>query len=162
MKDDPRREKAFANSMKYMHVKQGLGVCTSQLLESHDWASVKTMVDVGGALGDVSADIARAHPHIKCIVQDLPGVISQAESKVPKDIAARLEFMPHDFLTPQPVVDADVYLLRWVLHDWADSRAMVILRSLVPTLKKGAYIILQEFVVPPAGMLPFYHEKMIR
>jgi len=36
----------------------------------------------------------------------------------------------HDFFTPQPILDASVFLLRVVLHDWPDSFARKILLRL--------------------------------
>ena len=36
----------------------------------------------------------------------------------------------HDFLTPQPVKDADVFVLRAILHDWSDKYCIQILRHL--------------------------------
>jgi hypothetical protein len=36
----------------------------------------------------------------------------------------------HDFFTPQPIVNASVFLLRVVLHDWSDSFARQILLRL--------------------------------
>ena len=36
----------------------------------------------------------------------------------------------HDFFTPQPVKDADIFLLRYILHDWSNSKAIEILKRL--------------------------------
>jgi hypothetical protein len=36
----------------------------------------------------------------------------------------------HDFFTPQPVKDADVFLLRYILHDWSNGKAIEILKRL--------------------------------
>jgi hypothetical protein len=36
----------------------------------------------------------------------------------------------HDFFTPQPILDASIFLLRVVLHDWPDSFARKILLRL--------------------------------
>ncbi|KAE8312818.1 hypothetical protein BDV41DRAFT_577250 [Aspergillus transmontanensis] len=35
-----------------------------------------TIVDLGGSHGDISTEIASRYPQIRCIVQDLPGMIA--------------------------------------------------------------------------------------
>jgi len=37
-----------------------------------------TFCDIGGGIGHVSLELAKAHPHLKVTVQDLPDVIDQA------------------------------------------------------------------------------------
>jgi hypothetical protein len=39
-------------------------------------------------------------------------------------------FQQHDFFSPQPVKDADVFLLRGIMHNWGSSYAIKILRQL--------------------------------
>lgn len=51
------------------------------------------------------------------------------------------------FLTPQPVHGADVYLLRWVMHDWSDKYCVKILQALVPALKKGARVLVNDICI---------------
>ena len=47
--------------------------------------------------------------------------------------------------------DADVYLLRMIIHDWADSDAMRILKALAEVLKEGSRIIIMDMVLPTPG-----------
>ena len=42
----------------------------------------------------------------------------------------RVTIQAHDFFTPQPVNDADIFLLRYILHDWPNSKAIEILKRL--------------------------------
>lgn len=70
---------------------------------------------------------------------------SSSASFLPADVASRITFQPHDFLsptTPQPPTNsASVYLFRWIFHNWSDTYAVRILRNLVPGLSKGARIV---------------------
>ncbi|KAL9119451.1 MAG: hypothetical protein Q9187_003998, partial [Circinaria calcarea] len=161
MKDHPRRRDAFSNVMSYVHSRQGIGYSLSHLLSSYNWASVGTIVDIGGGTGSTSADLARNYPSIRCIVQDLPDIVAQGREQVGSDVAGQITFMAHDFFLEQPVKDVDVYFLRWILHDWSDKKAISILKNLIPALKHGANIILQEFVIPEPGVLSFYYEKVL-
>ena len=162
MEDNPQRRDAFANVMKYVQSRPGIGFSPSHLLSSYNWGSVGTVVDIGGGTGDTSMVLAQNHPSIRCIVQDLPAIVSQGHKQLPSDLTQQVSFMEHDFFQEQPVKDADVYFLRWVLHDWSDKKAISILRNLIPALKPGANVVLQEFVIPEPGVLSSYHEKIIR
>lgn len=95
----------------------------NHLIDNFDFGSIGhgTIVDVGGSHGQVSIAIAQKYPDVKCIVQDLPDTITGLESQLPKDFQGRICGMEHDFFTPQPVEGADIYLFRWILHDWSDK-----------------------------------------
>ena len=66
----------------------------SLLLNNYPWADKQLVVDVGGSHGTVMINIAREFPHIKCVVQDLPDVVEEGKSKLPADVAGRVELMP--------------------------------------------------------------------
>jgi len=53
---------------------------------------------------------------------------NQYEPKAIQD--GQVTIQAHDFFTTQPVKDADIFLLRYILHDWLDSKAIKILRRL--------------------------------
>ena len=127
----------------------------------HDMA-VKTFVDVGGSHGSIDMALTRVLPGIHCIVQDAPQVISKAQPKLPAELVDRVEFMPYDFFTEQPIKGADVYFFRWIFHDWPDKYCIKILKNLIPALKHGARIIINEFIVPKPGEVPVYQEQLVR
>lgn len=58
----------------------------------------------------------------------------------------------HDFFTPQPVKNAGVFLLRYILHDWPDALAGTILGHLraaaLPTTKLVIIEKIQPFAAP--------------
>ncbi|KAJ7143715.1 hypothetical protein C8R44DRAFT_139056 [Mycena epipterygia] len=56
----------------------------------------------------------------------------------------------HDFFTPQPVVDAAVFLLRVVLHDWPDAFAQRILLRLREAAAPHTRLVLADFILPVA------------
>lgn len=53
--------------------------------------------------------------------------------------------MVHDFFTPQPVA-ADAYFFRMIFHDWSNKNCVRILRALVPVLRKGAKVLINDTV----------------
>jgi hypothetical protein len=53
----------------------------------------------------------------------------------------------------QPVEGADIYLLRWILHDWSDKYCIKILQNLIPALRKGTKIVINDICIPEPGQL---------
>jgi SAM-dependent methyltransferase len=133
------------------------------LPKAFDWASLGTgtVVDVGGSSGGVSILLAQEFENLQFVVQDLPEAIAEAAEKVPVKLRPRIKFMEHDFFTEQPVV-AEAYLLRAIFHNWPDHYCVKILQKLIPALKHGAMIIVNDGVVPEPGTLDLLAEKNIR
>ena len=80
--------------------------------ELGDGASV---CDVGGGIGNITLQLAKAYPTLKLKLQDLPERIVQAKNEVwPKECPEaikenRIQFEPIDFLTQSPVEGCNVY-----------------------------------------------------
>ena len=163
---DSSRAQRLGDAMRYFHTRPGLKI--SHVVNGYDWASVRqdgssecTVVDVGGSQGQLSIELAQRYAFIRCVVQDLPGTIEHA-SPVPSGLQGRVRFMEHDFFQEQPVVGAEVYLLRWILHDWSDDYAVKILQALVPALRSGSKVILNEICMPAVGSVSLRKERSIR
>lgn len=149
----PERGRRFGAAMRCYT--KGEGYDLRHLVEGYDWGSIDhpgaVVVDVGGGHGSVSQALARSTKDIRYVVQDLPGTIEQAKDELPPDgLEGRIEFKDHDFFTEQSVKEADVYLMRWILHDWSDGYCVKILRALVSALegKRESRIVLFEYVLP--------------
>lgn len=142
----------------------GPGLEASHILDGFEWATIGkgSVVDIGGSHGSLSIAIAQRHPNVSFVVQDRAAVAREGRAKLPSQLANRVSFMAHDFFNEQPIIDADVYLLRWILHDWSDKYAIRILRALKPALKDGAKIIVMEHVLPESGSVPAYQERGLR
>ena len=95
-------------------------------------------------------------------MQDLASTVDNAASSLPPELSDRVEFMPHDFFREQPVKGADVYLFRWIFHNWSDDYCIKILRSLTPSLKKGAIIVINDNVLPEPGTMGLWQEGRLR
>ena len=77
-----------------------------------------TVCDVAGGVGNISIQLAKAHPNLRLILQDLPERIQQAKDEVwpkecPEAIAeGRITFEPIDFFASSPVPGCNVYFVR--------------------------------------------------
>ncbi|KAL4915048.1 hypothetical protein BDW62DRAFT_219692 [Aspergillus aurantiobrunneus] len=60
------------------------------------------------------------------------------------------------------VVDADIYFFRWVFHGFADKYAVQVLRAMIPVLKEGARIVINDGVIPDPGTVPWMEYRSIR
>ena len=163
METHPAKAKRFAGAMSSFASYTGHG--PEYLARGYPWASLgnKTVVDVGGSEGKYSIALAQSFPQLKFIVQDLPAVVTAVNSKrpVPLGLEDRVTFMEHDMFTEQPV-SADVYMFRFVFHDWPDKYVVRILRQLIPALKSGARIIISDSILPEPNTLSELYERKIR
>ncbi|OOF90715.1 hypothetical protein ASPCADRAFT_211898 [Aspergillus carbonarius ITEM 5010] len=156
----PERERRFANTMVEMTSTEGYGV--HHLVDGYPWEEIQgTVVDVGGSTGHASIAISHKAPAAQFVVQDVEGVVEQGRSALPSALTERVTFQVHDFFTPQPV-SADVYLLRFILHDHPDAQAVKILQNLLPVMKKGSRVILNEGVLPEPLSLGRSEERIAR
>lgn len=97
------------------------------LLDPADWASVRTVVDVGGGTGALLAEVLKARPHVRGILVDLPRpVASSARSFEEAGVADRASAVAQSFFDPLPA-GADVYMMKNVLADWPDAEALALL-----------------------------------
>ena len=147
-----------------LYLQSAPGFEASQVIDSFDWKLLDngTVIDVGGSHGVVAIELARKFPSLRFVVQDRAEVIMECSHQVPKDVAHRVEFIAHDFFTEQPIKNADVYFFRCVFHNWADQACIKILKALIPALKVGARVLVQEILLPEPGTMSAYQERKLR
>lgn len=161
---------AFMRSRAVSHT----GSRAEYLLEAFDWKSLgdATVVDVslhlldtndpyrtdseqvGGSSGSTATMLATAYPALKLVVEDLPGPVNNARSRVldlSEDVRNRIKIVEYDFFTPQPVKGADVYLLRTILHDWPDADAIRILHGIIEAMRPASRLLIMDMVLPKPG-----------
>lgn len=155
----PQRAQRFGDAMTLFNSDQGFE--PSYLVDNYDFANIHTgtVVDVGGSHGSVSIEIVQKHPNLHCVVQDFAPVIEEGKRQLPSNLAKQISFMEHDFFNKQPVKGADVYFFRWIFHNWSDKYAIKILRNLIPALKKGARVIINEVCLPKQGAITALMER---
>lgn len=124
---------------------------------SYDFSGFQTLVDVGGGQGILLAAILHAHRHVRGILFDQPAVIAGARGAPrfqAEGVAGRFELVSGNFFESLPE-GADGYLLKNVLHDWEDERALVVLESCRRAMACCGRIVAAEMVVPPGDASHF-------
>ncbi len=107
-------------------------------------------VDVGGADGSLIRELMRNHPDMRGVVLDRPDVAPAALAAAGRDgLADRFDAVGGDFF--QEVPAADLYLLRYIVHDWNDEQAVRILTNCRRSLNEGGRVAVVELLVGPVG-----------
>jgi len=115
---------------------------------AYDFASLRTVVDVGGGNGALLIGILGAHPHLRGIVFDRPGAAERAAKQIAdRGLASRCEAVGGDFFADVPH-GADAYILKHVIHDWDDERAVAILASCHRAMPDTGKLLVVEGVYP--------------
>ncbi|KAJ4420448.1 hypothetical protein N0V82_004324 [Gnomoniopsis sp. IMI 355080] len=129
LSEHPEKAKYFYKAMRAFAQRPGLE--PKYVVDNYAWGTLpkgSTVVDVGGSHGIVAIELARAFPALQLVVQDLDEhIIKDADAQKPADVADRVRFMVHDFLTPQPL-RASVYFFRMIFHNWPDKYCVKILQ----------------------------------
>ncbi|WPH01313.1 O-methyltransferase-domain-containing protein [Acrodontium crateriforme] len=148
----PDRQARFFGAME--GVGKDPGHSLNHVVRGYPWASLgqASVVDVGGSSGFMTIALAKAHQNLtKLTVQDYKHTVEEGASQLPSELAGRVDFMPHDFFQPQPVANADIYIMRHICHNWSRENSAKIIRQIVPVMKASSKILLVEVVVQPCN-----------
>lgn len=116
---------------------------------AYDFTGYRTIVDVAGGHGRLLAGILAATPGSKGVLFDLPHVVADAEPLLRKHhIADRVGIAEGSFFDAVPD-GGDLYVLKNIIHDWPDDKALEILKTVRTATHEGARMMLVESVIPP-------------
>jgi hypothetical protein len=115
---------------------------------AYDVTGVRTVVDVGGGNGAVLMAVLKANPEIRGVLFDLAQGLAGAHDKlVAAGVAERVTLQEGSFFEAVPS-GADLYLLKWIVHDWDDGRALAILQTCKRAMNAKARLVLLERRLP--------------
>ncbi len=116
----------------------------------YDWPA-GTIVDGGGGQGSWLAAILAQTPDARGVLFDLAHVIAAARGLIEgAGLTARCELVAGDFFERVPA-GGDLYLLKRVIHDWDDERAVAILRGCRAAMGERGRLLVIEHVLPPGN-----------
>jgi SAM-dependent methyltransferase len=116
---------------------------------AYDFAPLGSVVDVGGGNGALLLGILRAHSHLRGTVFDRPEAAARATQQIAAaGLADRCQAIVGDFFTEVPG-GGDAYLLKHVIHDWDDARAVRILQNCHRAMGAEGKLLVVEGVYPP-------------
>lgn len=128
------------------------------ILAAYDFSTARSVADIGGGKGALLIRILQRYPDIRGILMDTPDVIEMAKHHLSQhNLLDRCELVSGDFFEDVP--SADVLLLKKVVHDWDDTRAIKILQNVRRSLQAHSRLLLLEAIVPEGNTRSF--TKMI-
>jgi hypothetical protein len=114
------------------------------IVSSYPFPSSGTVCDVAGGSGVLLGEVLRRHSHLRGILVEAPPVLTDAATYLASvGVADRVELVHGNFFSEIPAA-ADVYLLKWVLHDWSDADCVRILRNVAGGMPAGAKLVVVE------------------
>ena len=125
------------------------------IVEAYEFTGVKKLADIAGGHGMLLSGFLKANPRLEGLLFDLPQVIEGAPALLEREgVADRVELRTGDFFESVPS-GADAYMMKFIIHDWDDDRALKILRNIHKVLPSHGRLLLIEMVVP-AGNEPHF------
>jgi hypothetical protein len=117
------------------------------VLANYDFSGMGTLCDVAGGHGLLLTSILEKHPDLNGIVFDLPHVIEGTRERInTAGLAHRCQTVGGDFF--QSVPEADSYIMKNIIHDWEEAKAVAILRNCANAMRGNGKILLLEAVLP--------------
>ncbi|KLO10090.1 S-adenosyl-L-methionine-dependent methyltransferase [Schizopora paradoxa] len=124
--------------------------------KAFDWNAIPEggkIVDVGGGIGAISIELAKAAPKLKFVVQDRAAAVEDGRKRLEGSDSEllksnRIVFQAHSFFDEQPIKDASVFFLKHVFHDWSDAYALKILRRLRDAATPSTRLFVLDRIIP--------------
>jgi O-methyltransferase domain/Dimerisation domain len=129
-------------------------VVAAAVAAGYDFASSRTVVDLGGGDGSLLAGILRVHSHLRGVVADVPHVVERARRRLEADgLSQRCGTAAMDFFKGVPT--SDTYVLKWILHDWTDEQCATILKNCRNAMTADGRVLIIEAVLQPGAATSF-------
>jgi O-methyltransferase len=144
----PEDASLFSESMVGIHSQEPPAVAAA-----YDFSTFETIVDVGGATGNMLAAVLAHHAGPRGILFDRPHVVKDAPALLDaKGVNDRVTIENGDFFQSVPA-GADAYILSHIIHDWNDDQCLTILGHVRKAMNPAGRLLVVEMVLP-AGDAP--------
>jgi hypothetical protein len=142
--DHPTDASMFSETMVGFHGSEPIAVAAA-----YDFSQFETIIDVGGATGNLLGTILHRHPKPRGILFDLPHVVRDAPALIEKrGLADRITIEAGNFFESVPAA-AGAYLLSHIIHDWSEAQCLTILGNCRRTMKPESRLLIIETVLAP-------------
>jgi hypothetical protein len=140
---NPEEASLFSQTMVGVHGGEPPAVAAA-----YDFSGLKTIVDVGGAMGDLLTTVIGRYPGTRGILYDLPHVVRDAPPLIQsRGLTERVTIEPGSFFDKVPA-GGDAYLLSHVIHDWSEDQCLAILANCRRAMNPNSRLLLIEMVLP--------------
>lgn len=126
-----------------------------KIAASYDFSQAGTIMDIGGGKGSLITAILKKNPESKAVLYDLAHVMPSAEIYLNQQgMSQRVALKAGSFFGAVPQ-DADLYILKRILHDWDDKDCITILQNCAKAMKQGARLLIMDAVVAEGNVRDF-------
>lgn len=140
----PEEASYYSEFMVAFHGSEPLAVAVA-----YDFSTLETIVDIGGATGNLLTTILTRHSKPRGVLFDLPHVVQDAPTKMieKQGLTDRITIEAGNFFERVPM-GGDVYLLSHIIHDWTEDQCLTILMNCRRAMKPGSKLLIIEMVLP--------------
>jgi SAM-dependent methyltransferase len=140
--DQPAEGHAFIGAMSDISAQ-----VADEIARVVDTSSAKLVVDVGGGSGTLIAALLIKNPMLEGAILDRHDVVPRAKTAVAeRGLSSRCRVVEGDFFGAVP--EADIHLLKHIIHDWDDEQSVLILSNCARALRPKGRVVLVERVMP--------------
>jgi O-methyltransferase domain/Dimerisation domain len=139
----PVEASMFSETMIGLH-----GAEPAAVAKAYDFSQVGTVVDIGGASGNLLTTILSHHRQPRGILFDLPHVVGDASALIEtRGLTDRIAIESGSFFESVPAADG-VYMLSHIIHDWSEDQCLAILGNCRRAMKPNSRLLIIEMVLP--------------
>jgi hypothetical protein len=117
------------------------------IMSTYDFSPYQTIVDIGGGNGVMMYTILNAYPQSSGIIFDEANVIAVTASMIPENLKDRCSVSIGSFFDKVPA-GADLYTMKWIMHDWSDKECIEILNVCYDAMPNGGKLLMIDAVIP--------------
>lgn len=114
------------------------------IVDSYRFPNDKIIADIGGGWGGLLLKVLKNNSTLKGILFDREAVVKNHQLHQLGD-DSRWEVQAGSFLESCP--EADIYLLKYIVHNWSDPVAINILKSVRKSMKPSSKILIIENII---------------
>lgn len=114
------------------------------IIAAYPFPETGTVCDIAGGAGVLLGEILKAYPGLDGVVVEAPLVLAEAATYLASiGLADRVQLVEGD-LFGQIQATADIYLLKWILHDWDDAKCETIIKNVAAAMPDNARLVAIE------------------
>lgn len=142
IKSKPGLQKLFDNGMHDISSNENISIVENLEIDNPESTSV---VDVGGGKGGLLIDLKKKYPNLEAILFDYSPLDNDTKEILEKE---KIDFRQGSFFDKKDIPEEkDIYILKRVLHDWANSECVSILQNCKEAMKKEGKIIVIDTIL---------------
>ena len=117
------------------------------LLEEADLSNARTLVDVGGGIGDISAALLKKFPQLDSTILNLPGAVDLVnENAIEKGVGDRLRGAAVD-IYKEPYPAADAVLFCRILYSANEQLTTMLCTKAFDALTPGGKVLILDMII---------------